>query len=240
MAYEQTQSDTAGAVGFNREAHKIHEMFSNRVHMAAREVFVFFVYFAVHLIRVHPWLENLGFFAAFARPSRTANCLRQNAMGQFHTVVKSIRTMSYAITREPNCPKNSRLVGGQIHAKTPRRISQKQSIFAPIRAIRPICPFRHVATRIPSISVFIRAYPWLKNLGFFAAFAAFARPVSRAKKKETKSRFMIFKVSKRLFAIPKNPENSTLHNNVCNNYIRETYTLVCSTGSAGMSRIFLS
>jgi hypothetical protein len=69
------------------------------------------------------------------------NCLRQNAMWQFDSVVKDYKTMSYAKTGECNCPKTSRLVGGQIPAKTAGQISRKQGIFASIFPVRPICPF---------------------------------------------------------------------------------------------------
>jgi hypothetical protein len=50
--------------------------------------------------------------------------------------------MSYAKTAEGNCPKHSRLVGGQFPAKTSCQISQIRGIFASIRPVRPICPFR--------------------------------------------------------------------------------------------------
>jgi hypothetical protein len=70
-----------------------------------------------------------------------SNCLRAKCKGQFYFVAKIINAMSYANTGLGSSQKNSRLMGGQIPAKTAHRNIKNKGIFASIRPICPICPF---------------------------------------------------------------------------------------------------
>jgi hypothetical protein len=101
----------------NREIRKIHEMLFKQNFCGYKTNFREF--------RVFPGSPNLCASVSFL------NCLRQNAMGRFHAVVKSIRIMGYAKAGERICPKNSRLVGGQIPAKTSCRASQYKAFPLP-------------------------------------------------------------------------------------------------------------
>jgi hypothetical protein len=73
-----------------------------------------------------------------------SNCLQAKCNGQFNFFVKIISTMSYTMTRQWDAQKNSRLMGGQIPAKTSRKTYQIKGIFASLRPVRPICPFGRI------------------------------------------------------------------------------------------------
>jgi hypothetical protein len=58
------------------------------------------------------------------------NCLRAKCNGQFNSVTRIMTIRCYAGMEQLNCPKHSRLMGGQFSAKTPFQISQIQGISA--------------------------------------------------------------------------------------------------------------
>jgi hypothetical protein len=70
-----------------------------------------------------------------------SNCLRQNARKQFDSFVNGVNITCYAKTGESNRREFSRLMGGQIPAKTARQNIKNKGLFASLRPIRPICPF---------------------------------------------------------------------------------------------------
>jgi hypothetical protein len=71
-----------------------------------------------------------------------ANCLRAKCNGQLQRVVRASKTTCCARPAQLDCPKHSRLVGGQFPAKTSCQMSQIQGVFASIRLVRPVCPLR--------------------------------------------------------------------------------------------------
>jgi hypothetical protein len=69
------------------------------------------------------------------------NCLRAKCKGQFQLVVSALKTMGCAGPAQFDCPKRSRLMGGQFPAKTSCQTSQIQGVSTSIHSFRPICPF---------------------------------------------------------------------------------------------------
>jgi hypothetical protein len=60
------------------------------------------------------------------------NCLRAKCNGQFNSVTRIMTIRRYADMEQLNCPKQSRLMGGQFPTKTSFQISQIQGICASI------------------------------------------------------------------------------------------------------------